>query len=337
MKRKHLTLIIFSTLAIIFAAALIAGLMLYVKAARYGQVSLQVVDNHNHTSSLGSTVLLNVAGLLPWGQNIVQSDLSPTAGTTLCGNIAVHTQKITWQGKKIQLTIPLKSYRTGTLKSGELSVTVERAFFRNGPHKLTINVPLPELEVTALNIQDRNQLPLADQLSSQQKPTYHYWVIAVAAVLIIVGSIAFILLKNRRKNVQIELPPWEIARQHLSELRHTANSGKQPLSWCVAKLTDVVRDYLSRRFQWPVNQQTTAEFFASLRHKKTPLTTQQMRYLEEFLTSADLVKFANIRPDQNDFSLAVDRAEELVRETAADTEQNTADISEQTGNRQEDV
>ena len=113
------------------------------------------------------------------------------------------------------------------------------------------------------------------------------------------------------------LPPWEIARKSLAELRKTAEAGKQPLEWCVVKLTDVVREYLSIRFNWRVKQQTTEEFFASLKRKNSPLSATQTFYLEEFMKQSDLIKFANIKPDKDTFAQAIDRAEDLVNETGA--------------------
>ena len=123
-------------------------------------------------------------------------------------------------------------------------------------------------------------------------------------------------LKKRHNQLQKEvLPPWVIARNNLEELRKTAIAGKQPLEWCVAKLSDVVREYLSIRFSWRVKQQTTEEFFASLKRKNSPLSAAQTFYLEEFMKQSDLVKFANIKPDKEAFTIAVDRAEELVEQT----------------------
>ena len=84
----------------------------------------------------------------------------------------------------------------------------------------------------------------------------------------------------------------------------------------MAKLSDVVREYLSVRYCWRVKQQTTEEFFAALKRKNSPLTAGQTFYLEEFMKQADLIKFANIKPDKDAFALAADRAEELIEQTA---------------------
>ena len=124
------------------------------------------------------------------------------------------------------------------------------------------------------------------------------------------------------------LPPWEIARKSLAELRKTAEAGKQPLEWCVARLSDVVREYLSVRFNWQIRQQTTEEFFAELKRKRSPLSAAQTFYLEEFMKQSDLIKFANIRPDKDAFNQAVNRAEDLVEQTGENNENNAENQKE---------
>ena len=320
MKRKTLIITTIAVLSILCAIILILGAVLWLRAARSGEIKFTAPEAASvEKNILGDLTVLNLYGELPWGQYLTASSCIPGEGTVLSGQIAVRKQASSLNGQKLQLSIPLKSYRTGSIPSGKVSLTIERPFFRKGPRKITREIPLPALQVSDRTVKDRNQLPLADQL---QPPEVNYsrsnWIMA-GAVLLLLAIILILWLRFRSKNApQRILPPWEIARKHLTELRQTANDGKRPLEWCVAQLTDVVRDYLSIRFNWPVRQQTTAEFFASLKHKKTPLTTQQIRYLEDFLTSADLVKFANIRPDQNEFDQAVDHAEGLVIATTAE-------------------
>jgi hypothetical protein len=52
------------------------------------------------------------------------------------------------------------------------------------------------------------------------------------------------------------------------------------------------------------------------------LTAQQTGYLTEFITSADLVKFANLKPGMDGFSEACDKAENLIRETTPENNKN---------------
>ena len=77
----------------------------------------------------------------------------------------------------------------------------------------------------------------------------------------------------------------------------------------------MVRSYLSKRFNYPAITQTTEEFFTTLRKQNSQLTAAQVRYLEDFLSAADLVKFANLRPEKDMFENAAVKAEKLIDET----------------------
>ena len=135
------------------------------------------------------------------------------------------------------------------------------------------------------------------------------------------------LIKKYRSQTP-DIPIWTASLQDLNELKQIADSGERPLNWCVARLTDVVRKYLTKRFNWHTEQQTTEEFFDSIKGKKTPLTHQQLNYLEDFMRSADLVKFANIRPDRNSFDQALENAEDLIRETTENSNNSNSTHSE---------
>ena len=81
------------------------------------------------------------------------------------------------------------------------------------------------------------------------------------------------------------------------------------------RLTDIVRNYLECRFALPASRRTTAEFMLEVSGEKSPLSERQRRFLHDFLTAADLIKFARLPSDTNAAENAAIRAEELVRET----------------------
>ena len=61
----------------------------------------------------------------------------------------------------------------------------------------------------------------------------------------------------------------------------------------IAKLCDILREYLEKRFALRASRQTTGEFLASLEQDHDALlTAEQHLFLQEFLYTADMVKFA---------------------------------------------
>lgn len=90
------------------------------------------------------------------------------------------------------------------------------------------------------------------------------------------------------------------------------------------QLTDVVREYISRRFEVSSVEQTSDETLRAMR----PLLSDKKELFEQLrkmLTMADLVKFAkwNATPDENELSLR--NAYTFVRETTVECVEESAD------------
>lgn len=312
MKNKWITLAIFAFILLLTTAALLCGVWFF-RAAWYGEAELLSMPNPPEKPLLGSTVKVQTACDLPWGQTIKDVVWDSGDGVFQAGNIKIHTQKISRSGQRKVITVPLKSSRTGKIEPGKITINVERPFFKGAMRKKTYTAQLKSFTVEPLKIADKNQLPLAGELSPPEQAAFPYWYWA-AGIIFPVLIILWLIKKFHRRKTR-ELMPWEIAKNELMELRRTAALHQQPLAWCVARLTDVVRRYLTLRYHYPAISQTTEEFFAALRRGESKLDAGQIRYLEEFLSAADLIKFANIRPEQEMFESAVTRAEKLIDET----------------------
>jgi hypothetical protein len=81
------------------------------------------------------------------------------------------------------------------------------------------------------------------------------------------------------------------------------------------RLSDIVRQYIERRFSIMAAEQTTEEFLREARRNPS-LNQDQQRSLGEFLRGADMVKFAKYQPDAADCEAALGSARQFVRETA---------------------
>ena len=319
-KRKKIIIFVIIIMTLLCAAVLTIFSSAALRAARSGEAVLkEIARDYNRTPSLGELVNLETECVLPWGQDMGEVMFIPGEGFVQQGNITVKNAGTTLHHRRKIITVPLKSYRSGELAPGKLNVEIQRPLYKNGNRKVILPLEVKSIKITPCAVTDRDQLPLADELQKKTSQPHKliYTLLAVLLLAIIILAV-FLIKKHRQKPVQ-PLQPWEIARRELEDLRQTADSGKQPLPWCVARLTDVVRNYLSKRFSLPATRQTTSEFFAALKRGKSPLNSAQTSYLEDFLTSADLVKFANIRPDKDLFEQAVNRAGELINETSGES------------------
>ena len=312
MKNKITILAVSVLILLLTAAALLCGVWFF-RSAWYGEAELLSMPYANGMPFLGNTVYANTICELPWGQSLKEVRYDSGDGVFQAGRIKTRTQSISRHGQRKLITVPLKSSRTGKVEPGTVTISVERPFFKGSVRKKSSSTQLESFTVAPLTINDKNQLPLAGELSVPEPATrqYYFW---AAGILLLALAIWWVVKKFRRRKVRV-LMPWEIARAELVELRRTADLHQQPLAWCVARLTDVVRSYLTLRYHYPVISQTTEEFFTALRRGDSQLNAAQIRYLEDFLSAADLIKFANIRPDQEMFESAVVRAEKLIDET----------------------
>jgi hypothetical protein len=84
------------------------------------------------------------------------------------------------------------------------------------------------------------------------------------------------------------------------------------------RLSDIVRQYIERRFRIHAPKQTTREFLALARDH-----SRLAKYRHEAgqcLQAADMVKFARFRPDRGQSDEALENARQFVRASAARVE-----------------
>jgi BatD DUF11 like domain len=182
-------------------------------------------------------------------------------------------------------TIPSYSFGTagGVLKTNELTLMVQ-----------TVKVD------TTKGIYDIKQ-PL--------KVTYTFfdwlrdnWIWVLLGILVIVLVIGFIYyLKKRPEKVlvvqivkQHVIPAHIMALNKLKELREKKLWQQGEVKQYYIELSDVLREYLEKRYVIKTHEKTTDEIFAGLRYLDIANENKQMLY--KILVMADLVKFAKEKP-----------------------------------------
>lgn len=300
---------------VVLAGAVFAGYC-YVAAARDGVLVVRSVAVEPERLPVGETATARVSVLVPWGQELNGTTLENGAGVIASGTPAVAAGAWECAGHVRSVRCMVKAVRPGRLETGSLKLALERPLFRNGARMFEENVKLPELEAFVPEIPVDAQLPLAGAIEPAPLPEHRHtlW-FAVGGVLLVLGIVLTLWAFLRRRGALPPPEPWTVATRALADLRSESRSGRRPAAWCVARLTDVIRDYLSARFGLPFSRQTTGEFLHSLNRPDSPLSVRQGRELGEFLTAADLVKFAGEIPERGYLDGAIDKAERLVEET----------------------
>lgn len=137
-------------------------------------------------------------------------------------------------------------------------------------------------------------------------------------ILVLAGLIWYFIKKWRSKPVRVEpdkpaVPLHTMALNKLNALRNEKLWEQGQVKRYHSELTDIIREYLEKRYRINAMEQTSEEIFAGLRHLH--ITEQNMHKLRQMLLLADLVKFAKANPLSNENEQSMDNAISFVMNT----------------------
>lgn len=144
--------------------------------------------------------------------------------------------------------------------------------------------------------------------------------LGIAAVAL--GTLVIARHLERRRARALPPPPprpaWEVAFDALGGLRRDLTSAfaeGRGVSW-IDHLSDALRAYLGARFGFEGLESTTDETLARLREAR--LRGTSVPEIATILGECDLVKFANVSPDEDRARSLLESAERVVRATTID-------------------
>jgi hypothetical protein len=115
------------------------------------------------------------------------------------------------------------------------------------------------------------------------------------------------------KPIEPEKPEHVIALDKLYALREQKLWQQDRIKEYHSEISDVMRDYLERRYGISANEQTTDEIFASIRYME--ISEADRARLKQILVMADLVKFAKEKPLAAENEIAINNAIDFVVKT----------------------
>ncbi len=142
--------------------------------------------------------------------------------------------------------------------------------------------------------------------------------LALAAITVFGLAIAgFYLLVRRPARVHVVPPPpaHEVALAALGRLRTEGYLEQGKFEAYYVELSAIIRRYLEDGMKVRAPEMTTEEFLNTAAAANARLTSQQRRLLGEFLSQADLVKFARHLPTLEDTAAAYEAARRFIDET----------------------
>jgi hypothetical protein len=116
---------------------------------------------------------------------------------------------------------------------------------------------------------------------------------------------------RRRGSVARSLTPDQWALQEIDRISAWPRGNDAEVERFYTAICDVIRRYLELRFQLPALEQTTSEFFASLR-SSSQLPAGHHELLRRFLERCDLVKFARAASSPEECQEMVATARQII-------------------------
>lgn len=267
---------------------------------------------------LGDLVRFDIIQECPWNIHPVSAEADSGKGTQVAGKPEIRISKIKWGEWEWRISTEIQPFAVGDIEKGRVLVTVNRALPAGGRQ---CEYQIPAFKAGALDTMNDQELAVAGRI--EKSPKSQIFRIALSAFILIsllIAALYYFFFRKRLK-AAIVLTPWEFALLELCELRAGFMKDALNAQLCVARLTDIVRNYLEKRFSIHAPAQTTSEFLRDLNRESSPLEVGHREFLGNFLQAADLVKFANLPVDKEVLENALVKAEELVKSTTPSEKQ----------------
>jgi hypothetical protein len=146
-------------------------------------------------------------------------------------------------------------------------------------------------------------------------PNYALWLVpAVLLALLALGLLARRLLRRLRTLAEAGrplLPPWEEALNALDALPWREWLAEGEVKRFYYALSEILKRYIERRFEFDAVEQTTTELLASMRRLRLPMREDIGRFFARY----DLVKYAKWVPPAEESEQALGQVREFVLRT----------------------
>jgi hypothetical protein len=146
-------------------------------------------------------------------------------------------------------------------------------------------------------------------------PNHWLWIIPLALLLaaVLAWLAARLLrgLRRARERAEAALPPWDEALGALDTMPWQDWLGAGQVKRYYYALSQVLKRYIERRFEFNAVEQTTTEILNSMRTHRTPMRDEVQR----FLLRSDFVKYAKMVPPDEEMRSAITEVREFVNRT----------------------
>ncbi len=165
-------------------------------------------------------------------------------------------------------------------------------------NELTLQVVSVKVDTTKAIYDIKQPLQVSYTFVDWLKDNWAWVVFPILAILAIAG-IFYYLKKRPKKEALIKIaepviPAHIIALNKLNELRGKKLWQQEEVKQYFSELSDVLREYIEKRYMIKTHEKTTEEIFESMR--RLEIKKEDKDSLHRILLLADLVKFAKEKP-----------------------------------------
>lgn len=227
-------------------------------------------------------------------------------------------------------TVTIRGFRTGPYSVGphevrlvaKVDASEEEAGGDTAPRALT--TPSAMLEVYSVLADDSTLVDLrgeAGPFEIEPEATRWGWALMFGFTLVMhVFIFGFAIRRILRRRAEIRLhpplpPPHETALAELARIRDSRLLDEGKTAEYTDRVSDVLRLYLEERFAIPAPERTTEEFLDEIARAPV-LDRERKRFLADYLTQCDLVKFAAAKPGRRELDELFGSSVRFVEETA---------------------
>jgi hypothetical protein len=262
------------------------------------------------TLNVGDPAILTLTAHHPSGSTVIFPNIGKGKEVVVSGR-ASENRKLSETVLESEETYHLTSFRIG-----DWTVTTNPVvcIFSNGVQKAQSLSGLI-LHVQSL-LNETNATKLADIKDIVKPPlqiSRKLWIFLIVALLALIAGVATLLFLRKPRTI-LQMPPPQpphiIARQALIALRGRTWS-PEPF---FTELSLILRTYLENRFDLNAPESTTEELTREM-SSDTRLELKEQQTLRNFMTQADLVKFARAEAEQEVMENAFTTVETFVEQT----------------------
>ncbi|MDB5158655.1 MAG: hypothetical protein JWR50_3362 [Mucilaginibacter sp.] len=184
-------------------------------------------------------------------------------------------------------------------------------------NELTLQVQTVKVDTTKSIYDIKQPLAVTYTFLDWLRDNWIWIAVAIVVIGLIIGLIYYLLNKPKEQPVikitRPSIPIHIIAIDKLKELRGKKLWQQEEFKQYHSELTDIIREYLEKRYDIKTQEKTTDEILAALKNRE--ITGEYSNMLQQILVMADLVKFAKEKPLPVENEQSLDNAIEFVLKT----------------------